>query len=108
MFLRSVIQLTSLYLVPWFACMALGMTVEPGTFLAVQAILSLAVTAVPLPGAVGASEGSFISLYRLILGADQTFSVMMLSRGISFYAMLAVSGCVTAVLQFDRRFRRER
>lgn len=108
MFLRSALQLTSLYLVPWFACLALGMTVKPGTFLAVQAILSLAVTAVPLPGSVGASEGSFISLYRSILGTGQTFSVMMLSRGISFYAMLAVSGCVTAVLQFDRRFRREK
>ena len=85
------------------ACLALGIEAEPGRFLAMQAILSLAVTAVPLPGSVGASEGSFISLYRPILGGGQVFPVMMLSRGISFYALLAVSGAVTAVLQMNRK-----
>ena len=71
--------------------------------LALQAILSLAVTAVPLPGSVGASEGSFLVLYRTLLGAGQSFSVMLLSRGISFYAMLCISGLETAFLQFARR-----
>ena len=103
MFLRALIQLTALFLVPYFACLALGIEAEPGRFLAMQAILSLAVTAVPLPGSVGASEGSFISLYRPILGGGQVFPVMMLSRGISFYALLAVSGAVTAVLQMNRK-----
>ena len=65
--------------------------------------MSLAVTAVPLPGSVGASEGSFLALYRTLLGAGQSFSVMLLSRGISFYAMLCISGLVTAFLQFARR-----
>lgn len=103
MFLRALIQLTALFLVPYFSCLALGIEAEPGRFLAMQAILSLAVTAVPLPGSVGASEGSFISLYRPILGGGQVFPVMMLSRGISFYALLAVSGAVTAVLQMNRK-----
>ena len=40
-------------------------------FPGLQAILSLAVTAVPLPGSVGASEGSFLVLYRTLLGAGQ-------------------------------------
>lgn len=68
MFLCALIQLTALFLVPYFSCRALGIEAVPGRFLAMQAILSLAVTAVPLPGSVGASEGSFISLYRPILG----------------------------------------
>ena len=103
MFLCALIQLTALFLVPYFSCRALGIEAVPGRFLAMQAILSLAVTAVPLPGSVGASEGSFISLYRPILGGGHVVPVMMLSRGISFYALLAVSGGVTAVLQVKRK-----
>ena len=99
----SAVQLTALYLVPYWACRALGLSVQIKDVLALQAILSLAVTAVPLPGSVGASEGSFLALYRTLLGTGQSFSVMLLSRGISFYAMLCISGLVTAFLQFARR-----
>lgn len=105
MFLRSMVQLTALFLVPYFACLALGIGAEPGSFLAMQAILSLAVTAVPLPGSVGASEGGFMALYGPLFGAGQTFSIMMLSRGISFYGFLVISGLVTAYLQFRPRLR---
>ena len=90
---------------PYFACLALGIGAEPGSFLAMQAILSLAVTAVPLPGSVGASEGGFMALYGPLFGAGQTFSIMMLSRGISFYGFLVISGLVTAYLQFRPRLR---
>ena len=94
-------RLTALFLIPYFACLALGIRgVEPLEFLAVQAILSLAVTAVPLPGSVGASEGSFMILYSGMVAADHLFPMMMLSRGISFYGFLAVSGAATLVLQF--------
>lgn len=105
MFLRAIIQLTALFLVPYFTCRALGITMDPGCFLGMQAILSLAVTAVPLPGSVGASEGAFMALYTPLLGTGQTFSLMMLSRGISFYGFLAVSGLVTGFLQFRRMHR---
>lgn len=103
MFLRVFIQLTCLFLVPYFSCLALGISVRPGSVLAMQAILSLAVTAVPLPGSIGASEGSFMALYGSMLGAGQSFTVMALSRGISFYSLLAVCGLTTAVLQFRKR-----
>lgn len=101
--LLTVVRLTSLFMVPYFAYLALG---NGGLglfeFLAVQAILSLAVTAVPLPGSVGASEGSFMILYSSLAGNDIVFPMMMLSRGISFYGFLAVSGLVTLILQFGR------
>lgn len=100
MFLHTTLQLTCLYLVPYFSSLALGLDVRPGDFLAMQAILSLAVTAVPLPGSVGASEGAFMALYKPVLGAEQAFSVLALSRGVSFYGILAVSGVIAAALQF--------
>ena len=58
------------------------------------------VTAVPLPGSVGASEGSFMLLYSGMVAAGNVFPMMMLSRGISFYGFLAVSGAATLILQF--------
>lgn len=100
----TVLRLTALFLVPYFACLALGFSGGgPLEFLAVQAILSLAVTAVPLPGSVGASEGSFMILYGGMFTAGEVFPLMMLSRGISFYGFLALSGLVTLILQFWRR-----
>lgn len=102
MFLRDMVQLTALFLVPFFACQALGIHLGPGWFLGLQAILSLAVTAVPLPGSVGASEGAFLALYTPLLGAGERFSLMMLSRGISFYGFLVISGLVTGFLQFRK------
>ena len=55
----SAVQLTALYLVPYWACRALGLSVQIKDVLALQAILSLAVTAVPLPGSVGGFRGEF-------------------------------------------------
>lgn len=103
LFLRVFIQLSALFLVPYFSGLALGISVSPGGFLAMQAVLSLAVTAVPLPGSVGASEGSFMALYSSVLGTGQAFTVMALSRGISFYGLLVITGLVTAVLQFSKK-----
>lgn len=102
--LLTALRLTALFLIPYFSCLALGITgMKPFEFLAVQAILSLAVTAVPLPGSVGASEGSFLILYSGLVSAEYLFPMMMLSRGISFYGFLSVSGLATLVLQFGRR-----
>nr|WP_320954211.1 lysylphosphatidylglycerol synthase transmembrane domain-containing protein [Hungatella effluvii] len=97
----TALRLTALFMIPYFACLALGIgDLGPFEFLAVQAILSLAVTAVPLPGSVGASEGSFMLLYSGVVAAGNVFPMMMLSRGISFYGFLAVSGAATLLLQF--------
>ena len=97
----TALRLTALFMIPYFACLALGIgDVGPFEFLAVQAILSLAVTAVPLPGSVGASEGSFMLLYSGVVAAGNVFPMMMLSRGISFYGFLALSGAATLLLQF--------
>lgn len=98
------LRLTCLYLIPYAVCLALGIQgkhlIE---FLAVQAVLSLCVTAVPLPGSIGASEGCSVILYRLILDAKDVLPVMVLSRGISFYGFLAVSGCVVLWLHYHKR-----
>ena len=39
-------------------------------------------------------------LYSGVVAAGNVFPMMMLSRGISFYGFLAVSGAATLLLQF--------
>lgn len=95
----TLLKITALNLVPYCACRALHIHgLRAMDFIMRQSLLNLAVTAVPLPGSIGASEGSFILLYQSILSAAQVDLSVILSRGISFYAILAVSGLVVLVL----------
>ncbi len=66
---------------------------------ALQAVLALAVESLPLPGAVGATEAGFLAVNRLLFGADKLLPAMLLSRGISYYAFLLLSGGVTLEAQ---------
>lgn len=100
----TVVQLTALYSVPYFAFLALGINgADFFTFISMQAVLSLAVSAVPLPGSVGASEGSFMMLYQAFIAESRLLPMMALSRGISFYGLLLVSGIVVLWLHFHKR-----
>lgn len=99
------LQLTFLYLSSYCACLALGLGHVPvHQFIMMQAVLSLAVSAVPLPGSVGASESSFLILFGSLFNSGQVLPVMLLARGISFYSFLIISGLVVLYLQFHRRF----
>jgi uncharacterized protein (TIRG00374 family) len=75
--------------------------------LAMQSMLALAVDSLPLPGAVGAAESSFLIVNSAIFGANMLFPAMLLSRGINYYAFLIICGCVVLSTQFSlgRRFR---
>lgn len=96
-------QLSFLYLASYCACLALGLGgVGIGNFLMLQAVVSLAVSAVPLPGAVGASESGFLTIFRGFFTSSQLFPLMVLSRGISFYGFLVISGVAVAVLHIRR------
>lgn len=65
--------------------------------LSLQAILFIAVSAIPLPGAVGVSEGGFVILFATLFPKVLIDSAMLLSRGISFYLFVAISGMVVIV-----------
>lgn len=62
-----------------------------------QATISIAVDMLPLPGGVGASEGLFMAIFKPIFGSALVLSGMLLSRGISYYALLLISAFVTIV-----------
>lgn len=97
MFLTSLVQLGAYHSVPFWVYLAFGLSGEslPGV-LGLQAFLFLAVSSLPLPGAVGLSEGGFLLLYTAVFPAALLPSAMVLSRGVSFYLCLLVSGLFLA------------
>lgn len=64
------------------------------TIIAIQTVIGIMVEMMPLPGAAGISEACFMVLFERIFGG-QLKSAMLLSRGISFYALLIISGLIT-------------
>lgn len=90
--LRSVLQMIIYFLIPFFVYKALGLkgaSIFEIFFL--QAVLFMATSGLPLPGAVGASEAVFLSIYGVIFGEDFLGGAVLLNRSISFYWFVLVS-----------------
>ena len=97
--LLCILQLGLLYSVPWIVARAFGVDGPAwSTIAGLQALLTLAVCNLPLPGAVGPAEGGFIAAFTPIFGAALITPAMLVSRGISFYLFLPVSFAVTAAV----------
>ncbi|GAA0180386.1 lysylphosphatidylglycerol synthase transmembrane domain-containing protein [Clostridium sediminicola] len=100
-FATSVIQISAMYSVVFWVYKAFGL--NEFSFLSIislQSILAIAVSSLPLPGAVGASEGSFLILFKTLFPTNVLTSAMLLNRGISFYIFLIISGIVSLYAHF--------
>lgn len=92
-FMTTVVQMFLYYSVPFFVYRALGLHGENYlSFVFLQASLSMAVSYMPMPGSVGASEGVFMLIYKSIFPASFLTSGMLISRGISFYLFVIITG----------------
>lgn len=95
----TILQLGALFAVPYVVYRAFGLSAYGlGDVMTLQAILTIAVASLPLPGAVGASEGGFLRMFTLLFGPERLMPALLLSRGISFYGFLMISALVTAVV----------
>lgn len=103
MLLITLLQLTCMYSIPAFVYAALGLSGHSALdMIALQSVLVVAVSSLPLPGAVGASESVFLQMSADIFTAALAPAGVLLSRGISFYAMLLISGGLTAMFSIHR------
>lgn len=90
--LRVFVQFCFYFSVPYCVYRAFGL--EGMSFFevfALQAILFMATSALPLPGAIGASESVFLNLFGLAFGAELLSSAMLLNRGITFYLFVIIT-----------------
>ena len=98
----TAVQMLAMFSIPFLVYMGLGLT-EYSAFqvISLQAVLFEAVSFLPLPGAVGASEGAFIVLFRVLFPPKLLGGAMVLSRCLSFYICVIISG--VAVCFFTRK-----
>ena len=102
----TALQLTALYAVPYLVYRGFGL--REASFLQIvgtQALVNLAVGSLPLPGAVGASEGVALTAFTHFFGPALVTPAVLVSRGISFYAFLLISGGVTLTVHLRARRR---
>jgi len=102
-----VLQMCLMFIIPYFIYRAFGLH-DYGVldFLALQSVLYIAVCFLPLPGAAGATESAFLSIFRVVFQSALIVPAMLLSRLVSFYVILLVSGIVSLVMQLVLSHRR--
>ena len=97
-YLCHAVKLTFFYTLPFFAAMSLGVPVTVSDlpkFISLAAAISLFNTFMPLPGASGGSEASFVMLFGF-LGKTIASTAMLIWRVFSFYFGLILSLGVVA------------
>ncbi len=92
----TMLQRMALFAVTWLVYRSFGLG-DAGLWqiIALQTMISLSVDMLPLPGGIGASETSFIIMFEKVFGQSLVLPGMLLSRGISYYALVLISGAVT-------------
>ncbi|BCN29302.1 hypothetical protein bsdtb5_05970 [Anaeromicropila herbilytica] len=69
------------------------------TIITLQAMISVAVEMLPLPGGMGISEKLFLMIFTPLFG-NLTLPAMVVSRGLSYYTELIISALFTIVSHF--------
>ncbi len=93
------VQRMALFAVTWFVYQSFGLH---GTgfweILFLQAVISVSVDMLPLPGGMGISETLFLTIFRPVFGT-LLLPGMVLSRGLGYYGELLISAIFTVAAQ---------
>lgn len=100
----STVQLACSYAMPYVAYRAFGLTgFSLWEVMALQALCSIAVGYLPLPGSAGAAENVFLRSFLLVFGGTLVAPAMILTRTLNCYLVLAVTAVIWAVGRAVRR-----
>lgn len=94
------LQRMAMFAVSWFVYRAFGLN-ETGfwTVLFLQAVISVSVDMLPLPGGMGISETLFLTIFKPVFGS-LLLPGMVLCRGLGYYGELFISAVFTVIAQF--------
>lgn len=107
--LTTAIQFIIYYSVSYWTYRSLGMNQENiFKIITMQSIVFATVSGIPSPGAVGVSEGAFIQIFGNIYPANMINSATLLSRGVSFYLFVIISGIVVLVNKIKAKNKQEK
>ena len=94
----SALQLACSYVMPYVVYRAFGLSgFSMGKVFALQALCSIAVGYLPLPGSAGAAESVFLRGFLLIFGDTLVAPAMILTRTLGCYLVLAATALILAV-----------
>lgn len=97
--LITFVQRFALFTVTWMVYLAFGRTgISMWDVVFLQAVISVSVDMLPLPGGMGISETLFLQIFMPVFGAV-TLPAMVLSRGLGYYSQLLISAWFTIVAQ---------
>lgn len=94
--LITFLQRFALFFVTWFVYRAFGLHgAHIYDVVMLQAVVSVSVDMLPLPGGMGISENLFLIIFKRIFAAGLLLPGMVLSRGIAYYVQLLFSAGMT-------------
>lgn len=99
--LTNLVELVSMNCIPFFIFKSLGvnnMSFIKTTLL--QSVLHLSASTVPLPGTIGVSETGFSIIYKTLIGSNLVGASMLLTRTISFYSLVFITGFIYLIVNF--------
>ncbi len=100
----SMAQLACSYAMPYVVYRAFGLTgFSLWEVMALQALCSIAVGYLPLPGSAGAAENVFLRSFLLVFGGTLVAPAMILTRTLNCYLVLAVTAVILAAGRAVRR-----
>ena len=99
----SAVQILALFSIPFVVFKSFGLTgYSAFQIIGLQAVLYNSINFLPIPGAVGSSEGMFFVLFHKIFTHKYIGTAMLLSRCLSFYLWVLI--CGLSVIVFTRKF----
>jgi conserved hypothetical protein len=91
-FLITLIQLIALNLIPYLVYKSMGYHEDNLlSITACQALLTISVSAIPLPGAEGVTQAGFLQVFGMFFPKKALTYAMLINRIISFYLPLIIS-----------------
>lgn len=94
------VQRMAMFAVSWFVYRAFSLSGTGfWTIVFLQAVISISVDMLPLPGGMGISETLFLTIFEPVFG-PLLLPGMVLCRGLGYYGELLISAVFTVVAQF--------
>lgn len=105
-FVITVVQRFAMFAVTYFVYRAFSLnSMNFFEVMFLQAVISVSVDMLPLPGGMGISEGLFMVIFKKVFGEALLIPGLILSRGLGYYSELFLSAIFTlvAVIVFQVR-----
>lgn len=97
----TILQRVCLFMVTYCVYRALGFYGQPWYRIVImQAVISLSVDMLPIPGGVGLSEAMFSSIFQGIFTSAAMLPALALSRGISYYVQLLICAAFVFISRY--------